>query len=253
VHTVLSHRRPTPRSTRLFLLVAILCGLLVAAGIAAPMALAQVRSWVAVGPSRTVAPGQGADLYAVSGGGALRTRGMTLALHQQNGKNWTVVAIRKADASGKATFRVWPKRETVYRAALVGNSKLTTSYSRWIRIKVSSRGNAVVAEAAKHRGKPYRYGAAGPYAFDCSGFTQYVYRKFGLRLPHSATSQARYGRYVSKSAARPGDLVVFGSPGRYYHAGIYAGGGTMWDSSTYGQPVAKRRIWTQGFAVRRLV
>ena len=79
------------------------------------------------------------------------------------------------------------------------------------------------------------------------------HKKFGRYLPHSATQQGRLGVGVSKAAARPGDLLVFGSPGRYTHAAIYAGNGAMWDSSTSGQPVALRRIWSPNFAVRRLV
>ena len=47
----------------------------------------------------------------------------------------------------------------------------------------------VVAEAAKHRGAPYQYGAAGPTRFDCSGFTMYVFSRFGKRLPHSSAAQ----------------------------------------------------------------
>jgi cell wall-associated NlpC family hydrolase len=253
VHSVLSHRRPTARSRKLTLVVSILCGLLVAGGVVAPLALASAGSWCVVGPNRTIYAGQSAGLYANTGAGSLSTAGMTIAIHQQTAKGWTAIGFRKTDAHGKSSFNVTPRATTVYRIALLGNSKVSTSYSKPIRITVSSRGLAVVAEAAKHRGKPYRYGAAGPMAFDCSGYTQYVYKHFGRVLPHSATQQSRYGYAVAKGSAQLGDLILFGSSGRYYHAAIYAGGGYMWDSSTYGHPVAKRRIYSQGYIVRRVV
>ena len=54
----------------------------------------------------------------------------------------------------------------------------------------TSLGQRIVDFAMKYKGYPYVYGAAGPSSFDCSGFTQYVYKQFGYSLPHSATSQS---------------------------------------------------------------
>ena len=63
---------------------------------------------------------------------------------------------------------------------------------------------------------------------DCSGFTMGVYGHFGIKLPHSAASQAGYGKRVSSSQMQPGDLIFFtyGS-GRICHVGIYIGNGKM--------------------------
>ena len=93
----------------------------------------------------------------------------------------------------------------------------------------------VVYSALAQRGDPYRYGAAGPHAFDCSGLTQYAYRAAGRTLPHSSRMQSTMGRPVAKSALRPGDLVFFYSP--VSHVGVYIGNGRIVHSSTYGQPV----------------
>jgi cell wall-associated NlpC family hydrolase len=111
----------------------------------------------------------------------------------------------------------------------------------------------VILEAARHRGAPYQAGGAGPRAFDCSGFTQFVFRRFGRALPHSATAQAHFGVMVAKSAAAPGDLILFGHGGRYSHAAIYAGRGYMWDASTSGHPVSVRRIYSPSYVVRRVI
>jgi cell wall-associated NlpC family hydrolase len=118
---------------------------------------------------------------------------------------------------------------------------------------ITDKGREVVKTAASLAGAPYRYGASGPRAFDCSGYTQYVLKKHGKSLPHSATAQARYGKSVGKGSVKPGDLLFFGGGGRYSHVAIYAGGGQMWDASTSGKPVAKKKIWSNRYTVRRLV
>jgi cell wall-associated NlpC family hydrolase len=114
-------------------------------------------------------------------------------------------------------------------------------------------GLRVVSEAARHRGKPYLFGASGPNRFDCSGFTMYVYRKTtGKSLPHKADLQQRYGRAVSKSAARPGDLIILRNGSYGFHAGIYAGGGRMWAAPRAGKTITKQKIWSRNYVVRRL-
>ncbi|TDC43868.1 C40 family peptidase [Micromonospora sp. KC213] len=114
-------------------------------------------------------------------------------------------------------------------------------------------GTRVVAEAAKHKGKRYLYGAAGPKRFDCSGFTLYVYKKtIGKKLPHKANLQQRYGKAVSKANAKPGDLIIIRSGSYGTHAGIYAGGGKMWSSPRTGKTVSKQKIWSRNYVVRRL-
>ena len=80
----------------------------------------------------------------------------------------------------------------------------------------------VLATARKQLGKPYRYGAAGPSSFDCSGFTMFVWRHVGVSLPHSSGGQYGSLPHVPMSKARVGDLVY--SPG---HIGLYIGDGKM--------------------------
>ena len=82
----------------------------------------------------------------------------------------------------------------------------------------SSKGTQVVSYAKKYLGASYVYGGDGPNSFDCSGFTQYVYKKFDVSLPHSASGQQSYGKAVSKSNLKQGDLVFFTG-----HVGIYVG------------------------------
>ena len=85
------------------------------------------------------------------------------------------------------------------------------------------RGSAMSIAMGK-LGAPYRWGAAGPGAFDCSGLVYWSYRQTGMTLPRSSSAQSRVGAAVSKGALQPGDLVFFYRP--VSHVAIYIGGGT---------------------------
>ncbi|MDD2513332.1 MAG: NlpC/P60 family protein [Proteiniphilum sp.] len=68
----------------------------------------------------------------------------------------------------------------------------------------------LVHHSKKYLGKPYRYAARGPYAFDCSGFTSFVFRQFGYHLEAGSETQERQFPAVEpKEALQKGDLVFF--------------------------------------------
>ena len=112
--------------------------------------------------------------------------------------------------------------------------------------------NRVIEISRSKRGAPYRYGAAGPRAFDCSGFTMWVYRKAGRRIPRTSSSQARAAHRIRARDRRRGDLVFFTSGRRVYHVGIYAGRGAIWHSPRPGQRVRRERIWTRAHFYGRI-
>ena len=86
----------------------------------------------------------------------------------------------------------------------------------------------VVNEALAQVGKPYIYGAKGPYAFDCSGLTSWAYRTVGITLHAKSYDQALDGVSVSRAMIRPGDLVVWRSrDGASGHVAIYIGNNQM--------------------------
>ena len=95
--------------------------------------------------------------------------------------------------------------------------------------------SGAMATAMAQLGKPYRWGATGPSAFDCSGLVSYAFDKAGKDLPRTSRAQAQVGTKVSKSNLKPGDLVFFYSP--VSHVGIYIGDGQIVHASTSGQPV----------------
>jgi len=86
----------------------------------------------------------------------------------------------------------------------------------------------VIRTAKKFLGRRYVWGAEGPSCFDCSGFTQYVMRKSkGVKIPRVSRKQAYYGKYVTRSQLKPGDLIFFDTShrrrGYVNHVGIYIG------------------------------
>ena len=82
----------------------------------------------------------------------------------------------------------------------------------------------VVEYGKKYLHTPYRYAARGPSSFDCSGYTSFVFRKFGYNLNPSSAGQARQGEAINKtSELEVGDLVFFegnSRNGRVGHVGI---------------------------------
>ncbi|MER7436628.1 MULTISPECIES: C40 family peptidase [Pseudonocardia] len=100
----------------------------------------------------------------------------------------------------------------------------------------SSDGAQALAQAKQQLGKPYKWGATGPSAFDCSGLMVWAFEQIGVDLPRTSSAQSQMdGTPVSKSQLKPGDMVFFYSP--VSHVGIYAGNGKVLHASTSGEPV----------------
>ena len=100
-------------------------------------------------------------------------------------------------------------------------------------------------------GSPYRYGAAGPNAFDCSGLVTWAYKSSGKSLPRTSNAMSRVGTSVSKSALQPGDLVFFYKP--VSHVGIYIGNGKVVHASSRKSPVKVSDISRMPFNSARRV
>lgn len=100
-------------------------------------------------------------------------------------------------------------------------------------------------------GAPYRWGAAGPSAFDCSGLMYWAFKGAGITLPRTSRAQSTVGTPVAKSALQPGDLVFFYSP--VSHVALYIGGGQVVHASTYGQPVKISNLSSMPFTTARRI
>lgn len=112
----------------------------------------------------------------------------------------------------------------------------------------NTAGARVLPTAEHYLGVPYRWGGTSPSTgFDCSGFTQYVFARHGVRLPRTSREQAQVGARMPAdwAALAAGDLVMFEEGGRIGHVAIYAGRGRIIHSSSSGHGVRYDDLSTQ--------
>lgn len=119
-----------------------------------------------------------------------------------------------------------------------------------VTVSGSASGKAIVDYAYGFIGTKYVYGATGPNAFDCSGFTSYVYRNAaGIEITRTTYSQIGVGTAVSYDELQVGDLVfTYGGD----HVGIYVGGGQYIHAPQPGDSVKVSPI-TSFYAARRVL
>lgn len=125
-------------------------------------------------------------------------------------------AARKAAAAKKAQQEAAKKKTQTKTKTSVSSSYKATNVS----------GKAVVDYAMQFNGNPYVHGGTSlTKGADCSGFTQSVYKHFGINLPRQVASQATVGKYVSLKNIQPGDLVFYSTNGgkSVTHVAIYIG------------------------------
>jgi peptidoglycan DL-endopeptidase CwlO len=106
----------------------------------------------------------------------------------------------------------------------------------------SPRAGAAVAFARRQLGKPYRWGAEGPVAYDCSGLTWAAWRAAGVTIPRTAAGQ-HAGLPRVRGQLRPGDLLVYRTDGpSRRHVAMVIGPGRMVEARGRGVPVRSTAI-----------
>jgi cell wall-associated NlpC family hydrolase len=112
----------------------------------------------------------------------------------------------------------------------------------WARPASGSRSARAVAFALGQRGKPYRWGAEGPHAYDCSGLTWAAWRAAGVPIPRTAAGQLAGLRRV-RGRLQPGDLLIYPSSGpSRRHVAMVVGRGRMVEALGRGIPVRSTSI-----------
>ncbi len=99
---------------------------------------------------------------------------------------------------------------------------------------LDGKARQIIATAKKYIGVPYLWAGTTPKGFDCSGYTQYVFKQNGISLSRTTTTQYKEGTYVRRSNLQPGDLVFFENTYRegISHVGIYIGDGNFIHASS---------------------
>jgi cell wall-associated NlpC family hydrolase len=227
-----------------------------APAVTAAKAAAKVKPKLTNSAARTIQKGKTVKVTAKvinPKTGKVVTKG-SVRLQALRGGKWHTWTAKALNSKGTVSLVGKPGVTTWFRTQYSGSYGLSLVNSAGIKITVKSSAAArIIAEAKKHKGARYQFGAAGPKRFDCSGYTQYVYRKaVGKKLPHKANLQQKYGKSVSKKNKKVGDLLVFRSGSYGTHAAIYAGDGYMWAAPQTGKTVRKQKIYGNSYVVRRL-
>jgi cell wall-associated NlpC family hydrolase len=160
-------------------------------------------------------------------------------------------AIAKRKAAKEAAERKAEQRREARKVA--SESRTLSSASRSVERMSASAANVLAIAAQAASGAYYAHGGSGPTAFDCSGFTSYVFSKVGVSLPHSSSAQR--GVVQSVSDPQPGDLVFVynGGGGSIGHVAIYAGGGMWWEASNPSTGVGKHYAWSSAVSYGRVL
>jgi cell wall-associated NlpC family hydrolase len=137
----------------------------------------------------------------------------------------------------------FPNLSSIQLAPKANSGDTNTSVS----VSAPGSSGAAIRYALAQVGKPYKWGATGPNAFDCSGLVYAAFRSAGVKLPRTTYLQANIGSRISKANLQPGDLV-FPDPG---HVQIYLGNGTVVESPHTGANVRVVKMW--GFWTARRV
>ena len=155
---------------------------------------------------------------------------MAVDVYSEEG-GWSKVKVSGKEGYISSSLLSDKKKETSRAAETPRTNESTSTQTNEATTTTSSapasqNGGSVVETAKSYIGSSYVYGASGPSSFDCSGFTSYIYKQYGVSLNRTAAGQYSNGTAVSKDELQPGDLVMFGKSG-INHVGIYIGGGQM--------------------------
>lgn len=114
------------------------------------------------------------------------------------------------------------------------SSSSTTASSQPPSAEALSLTEQIIEYAKSLQGVKYVHGGYSTSGLDCSGFTKYVFAKFGITVPRSSSAYYSVGTKVSRSDLRAGDILLFDGWGNstLNHVGIYIGGGYFIHAST---------------------
>jgi cell wall-associated NlpC family hydrolase len=141
--------------------------------------------------------------------------------------------------------------DTVSKPRIIAAYSYIEDREKYLKYKRATRNRVrvalnqkVVTTGVKYIGIKYCHGGTSLRCFDCSGFTQYVFKKRGIDIPRVAQDQYNKARKIRKSRAIKGDLVFFMHGNYVYHVGIYMGDNKVLHAPKPGRRVKIESIWT---------
>ena len=183
-----------------------------------------------------------------------RLAGQAAAIGERLDRRRAVLATARAEVHA-LVHAEWARREAVRRALVAAAALRARGFGLGAFADApapSPTAAAAVRAALDQVGKPYRWGATGPEAFDCSGLVRWAYAQAGLALPRTSRAQWWAGRPVGVGGLRPGDLVFWASdptdPATIHHVGIYVGQALMVHAPHTGALVRVDPLRPDGYA-----
>lgn len=176
------------------------------------------------------------------------------------GKSTTAYTHKKLTAGTKHKYVVRAYRVNDGITAKTNSKVTTVATPKKLTMKTAgfwkTNAGKVIAKAKTKMGRPYVWGASGPSAFDCSGFTCWTMKKVGKKVTGVSlartSSRGLYGTYNSKYGlgknlknAQPGDIIIIGyggSKSRIFHVGMYYDNGKYIHATTGGRGVTISKI-----------
>ncbi|GMK38747.1 hypothetical protein PCCS19_18010 [Paenibacillus sp. CCS19] len=158
------------------------------------------------------------------------------------------------------TNKPWLKTiVSVVLGATIGLSSLGLGFTGQASA-ATPKAEEVLSTGKDYLGIPYRFGApsGATYAFDCSSFTQYIFKENGITLPRTSKEQATEGTKVAKGYLSKGDLVFFSSDSssNVAHVAIYAGNNKILHAATSSGVTISNltsTYWTKNYITARRV
>lgn len=130
-----------------------------------------------------------------------------------------------------------------FTLAMPSNAEAATIYTKAYDVAKAQLGDRYCGDNKSSCG-----GSVGPNSFDCSGLTQYSYKKAGRSIARTTGSQFKYStKDITVNSRVKGDLIFWSHKGTHdrFHVAIYAGDGYMIHANAgdyYGRKVIKEKI-----------
>jgi cell wall-associated NlpC family hydrolase len=154
---------------------------------------------------------------------------------------YTAAAMLCADGAASGTSAGIRRAVFAYNHSAVYVGEVLAWAARYTVAAPSGAAVEAIAFALRQVGKPYRWGAAGPDAFDCSGLVYAAYAAAGIRIGRTTFQWRHDGPQVPLSLIEPGDLLFYpgsdGTPANPGHVVMYLGGGQVIQSPQAGEDV----------------
>ncbi len=188
-----------------------------------------------------------AEKYCVANGG------LNLRQEAQEGAKSLTIIPFNAKVNALGYNEVWTKVEYDGKIGYCATKYLTDLKKIEMSQEGIDKGAELVEFAKKFMGTKYVYGGETPNGFDCSGFTYYTYKMFGVSLGRSATLQMKQGIKVDRDSLQKGDLVFFtNSIGgtSIGHVGIYVGDNSFVHATSPGDVVKITKLSSAYYKAR---